>query len=704
MEENSRGNIQQSIQGGQSSQQSAGFVNGNNRDGNNIQSNGQGNGQGGNRGNIVSSDTTTTGTGPVVSLKGGLTQKEIDEQKRIEELKKKAVKLERKLTPKEKELERMHKEAVRPAAPIVASSQKNTKPKSIQGAQAEDKTISQNVKSNNQEQDRHTDQIKQVENLINPVEKSKIKNEYLSGNNQNMPVDETKTVNPVEKSIAKRDVVKSSETSNIDKKPIVRKEREEVKNKVQKPATTEKINQAEATPKRRMVISPTGQISYIENSEPTENIATINKNGKELNISNDTKTQLSKPFSAGPSRNIINLKDKKEELDNNINDKQSAEGNNTEQESKVPETSWEGNRVDLKDLSAEKRSDIQATPSMASVHFNMDDDLNGEVANWFEEYNKLPVNIKLGLGDAKIRQKIKEFANKFGLITNEAGTNEGNLGEISRMVRDVYVKLIKAEEIKARLRTILKLKESMIEEALKDIGSIVAEVKDIGNKKSEEYFEKLSIKEALTKYPNIANQEITTGMIKDKQTGEYIDPTVQNWINDYVNRMGSGSHTNLERGKYLNDSINPKNLEQEDKEKIEKLTKSYDENTKLIIDREEKVILWSLHDDESRLGINSDKTKRVINKFKIEEAQSVDIDSKKTKGIGTAQGVIKQNIENNPANNNLENTGDNSIINNANQGSTRSTIPGKTTLPGGQMEHRDDEKILNLSSEIENLR
>jgi hypothetical protein len=38
----------------------------------------------------VGNDTAGTGSGAVVSLKGGQTQKEIDEQKRIEELKSRA--------------------------------------------------------------------------------------------------------------------------------------------------------------------------------------------------------------------------------------------------------------------------------------------------------------------------------------------------------------------------------------------------------------------------------------------------------------------------------------------------------------------------------------------------------------------------------------------------------------------------------------
>ena len=382
---------------------------------------------------------------------------------------------------------------------------------------------------------------------------------------------------------------------------------------------------------------------------------------------------------------------------------------------KIPETPWEEKKVDLKGLSLEKRIDMQATPSAASVKFNMDEDINGEVAKWFDKYNELPINIKLGLGSSEVRQKIKELASKINLM------NEGSLGELSRIVRDVYVGLIKGKDIKKRLVSVLKIEEKMVADVMKDIAVIVALVKDIGNKKSDEYFEKLSLKDALEKYAGIGEQEVTTGMIVDKKTGKYINPTVQNWIDDYINQFGSGEHTSLERGKYLDDSANTKNLEKQDKKKIGKLTKSYDEGNKLIIDREEKVILWNLHDNENQLGINSDRNKRVINKFKIEEAQTTGItESVKSikskvktehtpvKGykaesqrpavaelgeIGSSQNKSK-NINKSGVKNSLENKGSDSIMNNREK--DKNKIDKNT-------ERRDD-GILNLSSEIEQLR
>ncbi len=282
---------------------------------------------------------------------------------------------------------------------------------------------------------------------------------------------------------------------------------------------------------------------------------------------------------------------------------------------------WEEQKVDLSKLSPEQRIDLQATPSLASVHQEMDDDLNGEVASWFDKYNELPINIKLGLGDTQtVQRAVKELADKFGVMTEEG------LGEISRIVRDVYVDLIGESEIKKRAVDNLKITDDKLNDFLEEIAKIVALVREIGNKKTDEYFEKLSVAEILEKYPKIAEQDVTTGDIFDKKQQKYIAPTLKNWVDDYINNAGSDKHTSLERGKYLEESHNTKYLDEDDRRAVDMLTKSYDTGSKLLVDPQENVIYWRLHTDESGLGINSDKSKRVINHFKIEEAQEVDVD------------------------------------------------------------------------------
>jgi hypothetical protein len=659
-------------------------------------------------GNIVGNDTAGTGSGAVVSLKGGQTQKEIDEQKRIEELKSRAVKLERKLTPREKELEKLHKQAVKPVSPVGK----------FQGTSYNQDTKNKVHNTNNVQNTRHNNQKNRdtvnsginykkqeelVENLINPTESL--------GKPQN-------TENPIQETSQqktsinyKRQDANYKAQTNYKKQDIKSKIRPEKKQE-EKSVSTEILKEkqvkkvVEQKPAKRMVISPAGQISYVDNQELEGSVI---KKEEQVNVEKDAIKKSS--AKAVSSSNIVNLKSEEESLT-----KQQAESRVVKSEGvvktleapgtarasktlKTPGVSeasgipWEERRVDLKELSTEKRIDMQATPSLASVRLKMDEDLNEELAEWFDKYNKLPINIKLGLGSEEVRQKIKEFAKQFGSM------NEEFLGEVSRIVREVYTDLIKTEDIRRRLMQILKIQQEKVDQSIENIAEVVTLIKDIGNKKSEEYFERLSLKEALQKYKNIAEEEVTVGNINDKKTGEYVRPTVQNWLDDYINRAGSNIHTSLERGKYLDDSLNTKNLEIDEKMKVDKLIKSYDIGSKLIIDRDEKNILWNLHDDESKLGINSNRKKRVINKFKIEEAQKADVDEDVRSNFEKEQkeGIIKKESE--------------SFVRNAEEGMDLSISDGKKKdgVKAGEIvkekeNNSGEDNLLNLSSEIDALR
>ena len=342
---------------------------------------------------------------------------------------------------------------------------------------------------------------------------------------------------------------------------------------------------------------------------------------------------------------------------------------------------WRKQKVDLSALSSEQKLDIQATPSLASVHLKMEEDTNGELTNWFDKYNKLPVNIKLGLGDTQtVQQAIKDLAQKFQVMTEEG------LGEISRIVRDVYVDLIGESEIKRRVREKLKISEDKINEFVKGIADIVALVRTVGNKKTDEYFEKLSVKEILDSYPKIAEKDVTKAKIFDKQRQAYVEPNLKNWVDDYVGFAGSGQHTSLERTKYLEESGNTKNLDEDDRMAVALLAKSYDKGTKLVVDPQDKVVYWRLHTDESELGINSDKNKRVINHFKIDEAQKVDVDDEeKLKDLSLGKQKSKTVENDKPPLNNLGNLGNEGIMKGAKEIS----------------KNKAGDDVLDLSSELE---
>ena len=575
------------------------------------------------KGGSVSNDN-----GGVISLKGGQTQREIDEQKRIENLKSKAIKLERRLTPKEKELERMQKSAIKVEDKQVIQPQVNLanlakvdNSKMVDNFKGTDVTEQEqnNLEKNKAFKQREILKEKEAKKVLATVKQDNLAVENISTDSSPKTVGSEKS-NTEQPSITQSVLSAKQIPKAIIDKPVVEQ-------------------------KSRMVISPDGKISR-------KIISTQSNIVKEKNSAVDLRLKQLKEDNKGVDKNTLNLKGgvdyenkQKDKSNNDFNVSKVDDKVDSKVDSKVDlqkkeqgdlskivnlsqASQLEGKKlqerkdvkVDLKKMSPEKRITMQATPSLASINWEMDNDTNKEVVAWFDEYNELPINIKLGLSDAKTRQKIKEFAKNFNLI------GENNLGEVSRIIRDVYVKLIKEVDVRKRLVNNLKVKEKEINNALRTIGEVVQMVKDVGNQKNEEYFERLSIKQILKKYKEVENQNVTEGMLVEKTTGEYVNSTIQNWIDDYINRAGSLKHTHLERGKYLNDSVNTRELNYDERKRVEKLVKSYDEETKLIIDKDEKYILWNMHSDESQLGINSDKSKRVINNFKIEEAQSIDTD------------------------------------------------------------------------------
>ncbi len=282
---------------------------------------------------------------------------------------------------------------------------------------------------------------------------------------------------------------------------------------------------------------------------------------------------------------------------------------------------WLREKVDLSSLTSPERMNLQATPAMASVHWSMDDDTNGDLLKWFEKYNKLPVDVKLGLDSDEVSKIIFSLAEKFDLLTEE------KLGEISRIVRDVYVDLLSEKLIRSRVVKNLKLSKEQLDDFLRALAGVVTFVGTVGKEISEKFFELMTLDEALEKYPKINDQPVVNGDIFDKKENRYVLASVRNFLNDYIHMAGAHKHSNLERAKYISESSNVKLLDEEEKERVRLLCRAYDEGIRLVVDKKSKQIVWQLHGDDSVLALNDPKNEKVINKLKIEESQKIDVDN-----------------------------------------------------------------------------
>lgn len=98
--------------------------------------------------------------------------------------------------------------------------------------------------------------------------------------------------------------------------------------------------------------------------------------------------------------------------------------------------------------------------------------------------------------------------------------------------------------------------------------------------------------QALSIYPRIGQQLVTSGDITIRGSQEPVRPSVKNWITLYQQEMGPAPHEAFERSNFLFHNKNVLSLSPSDKEKITQLLTSLDENTPLTINIQSQEIVW----------------------------------------------------------------------------------------------------------------
>jgi hypothetical protein len=111
-------------------------------------------------------------------------------------------------------------------------------------------------------------------------------------------------------------------------------------------------------------------------------------------------------------------------------------------------------------------------------------------------------------------------------------------------------------------------------------------------KKTEVAFIKMPLLQALSKYENLGNQLITNERIKIKSQPEPVRPSLLYWIKYYRDELGIGHHSTVDRGNFLFRSENGKRLSPEERERVNLVLKSVEENYPVDIDTEHSEIIF----------------------------------------------------------------------------------------------------------------
>lgn len=237
-----------------------------------------------------------------------------------------------------------------------------------------------------------------------------------------------------------------------------------------------------------------------------------------------------------------------------------------------------------------KTSNKQASPYFASVNENPEQDTEEDRINLTRKFILLPKPIKYGLLDSQTEEAIRRVANLFGV------SDPNKIGEISRIVRDVFFDKISGDEIKKRAQEKLEVGNDKLEDFNKEIQGIAAMLERKGKEEIAASLEKLPIIPALKKYEQLGEREITEGSIRIEvsEEKEFVEPTIKNWLEDYIQNKGAQAHDNLERSDYLYKSSNTENLTTGERDKLSIILRSYDMDELITINKEDQEVFFDL--------------------------------------------------------------------------------------------------------------
>jgi len=210
----------------------------------------------------------------------------------------------------------------------------------------------------------------------------------------------------------------------------------------------------------------------------------------------------------------------------------------------------------------------------------------GEANNLENEQRKflvLPDNVKYKLSRIDISQKIQVIGQKyqFELL---------RLANITRLIREYYFGEVRFENFPKEIEKRMGVSLLTAQEITRYIKSEIIDWDPWAEYLAK--LPKLPIREIAQKYPKMANMEITAGYIELKGSEDLEDPTIKNWLKDYVSHLGYDRHSQMDRAQYLFHSENGKDLSSQDREKLGIILKSFDENIPLPVDEENGEIVF----------------------------------------------------------------------------------------------------------------
>ena len=225
-------------------------------------------------------------------------------------------------------------------------------------------------------------------------------------------------------------------------------------------------------------------------------------------------------------------------------------------------------------------------PMLVSSEKGAVDSGEAAVLRW-KKFKTLPEKSREILLSEEVPRVIKSISDNLKLASQQTE-------EISRLIRNVFFGNIKRENIASELAQKIEINEQQaqdIEQEIKNKIFLLSPQKHSLSKQNASII-KISIFQALKKYPGVGEQLITANRIRIGNNPEPIKPSVRNWIMDYRHTKGDDVYEDLERGNYLFHGKNTSKLTFPERQKLSLILKSLDNNTLLSIDTRRRQIIF----------------------------------------------------------------------------------------------------------------
>lgn len=221
-----------------------------------------------------------------------------------------------------------------------------------------------------------------------------------------------------------------------------------------------------------------------------------------------------------------------------------------------------------------------------------------EYRQLWKKYLSLPKEEQDILTDEQLPLQLKTLQSNFGLP-------DSHLWSMSIMVRKIFFNELNLAQAEAKIGSLLAQAGGDFNKAKEIVQFIDREILHLVPKPAIEEENDLGeegavrdktlrapLLRAMTDYPSLGFQQISGTKIRLKGQAEPQRPTLSNWIKCYRDELGVGFHNEVQRGRFLFQSENGRRLSQEERDRLNLILKSIEEDFPLEIDTAKQTIVF----------------------------------------------------------------------------------------------------------------